>query len=268
MSRLFKSKSKAAPFSPDELKDEFFKDASSVQHDIKTLYIRACEELTLQQDKRDRTISIYVAVIAFLVPFLFQREAGDVQLEPVLIGWVLVIAGLIGVFFAQSVIRYRVYKEVYWITCRVISQMQNIRPEHIRKDVIQRLYIHCMDKKWSKYITPPASDDTQRVRYASFLWGQLNSAEYYMFATIALVSSALLGFGFSFIITASYWWFIALGVIVFVWLSYNYFRSIITVFLYLADHKEKSFNDSFGKAWFLHIYTDDIVPSGKENNQV
>ena len=83
-----------------------------------------------------------------------------------------------------------------------------------------------------------------------------------MFATIALVSSLLLAFGFSFLIQACVWWFIALGVIVFVWLSFNYFRGIIKVFRYLADHRKESFNDSFGKAWFLHIYTDDIESCG------
>ena len=253
---------KEKPFSPDKLKKEYFKDASSIQYDFRTLYIRACEELTLQQEKRDKTISIYVAVIAFLVPVLFTRDAGDGQLEPLFIGWTLVIAGFIGLFFSQSIIRYRVYKEVYWITCRVISQLQNICPEHIKKDVIQQLYIHCLNKKWSKFITKPASNKKQRVRYASFLWEQLNSAEYYMFATIALVSSLLLAFGFSFLIQACVWWFIALGVIVFVWLSFNYFRGIIKVFRYLADHRKESFNDSFGKAWFLHIYTDDIESCG------
>jgi hypothetical protein len=261
MCRQSKSQPNEELFTPEALRKEYFKDASSRQYDFKTFYIRACEELTLQQEKRDRTISIYVAVIAFLVPFLFKRDTGDFQLGPVFIGWVLVIAGFIGVFFSQSVIRYRVYKEVYWITCRVISQLQSICPEHIKKDVIQQLYIHGLNKKWSKFITNDDSNKKRRIRYGSFLWEQLNSAEYYMFATIALVSSLLLGFGFSFLIQACVWWFCALGVLVFVWLSFNYFRSIISVFRYLADHSKKSFNKSFGKAWFLHIYTDDLVSS-------
>ena len=81
---------KEKPFSPDKLKKEYFKDASSIQYDFRTLYIRACEELTLQQEKRDKTISIYVAVIAFLVPVLFTRaiyrlDAGNCRLHRIVL---------------------------------------------------------------------------------------------------------------------------------------------------------------------------------------
>ena len=58
---------------------EQFKNEPFVQHDLKTLYVQACRELTLQQDKRDKTISIYVAVIAFLVPFLFSKETTTLE---------------------------------------------------------------------------------------------------------------------------------------------------------------------------------------------
>ena len=61
-------------FAPVKPGAEQFKAESTVQHDLKTLYVQACRELTLQQDKRDKTISIYVAVIAFLVPFLFSKD--------------------------------------------------------------------------------------------------------------------------------------------------------------------------------------------------
>ena len=66
-------------FAPVKPGAEQFKEESLVKHDLKTLYVQACRELTLQQDKRDKTISIYVAVIAFLVPFLFSKETTTLE---------------------------------------------------------------------------------------------------------------------------------------------------------------------------------------------
>ncbi len=245
---------------------EQFKNESFVQHDLKTLYVQACRELTLQQDKRDKTISIYVAVIAFLVPSLFSKETMTLDgFRMTFAGWVLVIAGLIGVFFSLSVVRYRIYKEVYWITCSVIAQMQNLLEQSFQKKYIQGLFLHCMEKKWKDYVKDYDENSQYdekspklRVEYCELIRDSYNSAEFYMFASIALIASALIGFGLGLVFNASglAWPFIVVGVAVLGGLCWAYFHGLAHVFRYLSDHQRDSFNFSFGKAWFLHIYKD------------
>ena len=253
-------------FAPVKPGAEQFKDESTVQHDLKTLYVQACRELTLQQDKRDKTISIYVAVIAFLVPFLFSKETMTLDgFRMTFAGWVLVIAGLIGVFFSLSVVRYRIYKEVYWITCSVIAQMQNLLEQSFQKKYIQGLFLHCMEKKWKDYVKDYDENSQYdekspklRVEYCELIRDCYNSAEFYMFASIALIASALIGFGLGLVFNASglAWPFIVVGVAVLGGLCWAYFHGLAHVFRYLSDHQRDSFNFSFGKAWFLHIYKD------------
>ena len=245
---------------------EQYKNESFVQHDLKTLYVQACRELTLQQDKRDKTISIYVAVIAFLVPFLFSKETMTLDgFRMTFAGWVLVIAGLIGVFFSLSVVRYRIYKEVYWITCSVIAQMQNLTEQSFQKKYIQGLFLHCMEKKWKDYVKDYDENSQYdekspklKVEYCELIRDSYNSAEFYMFASIALIASALIGFGLGLVFNASglTWPFIVVGVAVLGGLCWAYFHGLAHVFRYLSDHQRDSFNFSFGKAWFLHIYKD------------
>lgn len=250
-------------FSPVELGSESLKNESFVQHDLKTLYEQACRELTLQQEKRDKTISIYVAVIAFLVPFLFssQSAVNGKALPTSFAGWVLVIAGFIGILFSVAVIRYRVYKEVYWITCSVIAQMQNYVEKFFRKENIQSLFLHCLEKKWAKYMKAEdyqydANAPKVGIRYWKLVWKNLNSAEYCTFACMALIASALIAFGLSQVVVKDVcaWVFAGVGAVVFMILTYFYFHSLAKVFRVLSDHSQDSFNFAFGKAWFLHIY--------------
>ena len=245
--------------------NDFLKKNLSVHHDLKTLYEQACRELTLQQEKRDKTISIYVAVIAFLVPFLFssQSAVNGNPLPASFAGWVLVIAGFIGVFFSVAVIRYRVYKEVYWITCRVITQMQNYSEELYKKKNIQSLFLHCLEKKWAKYMAAKdycynPNADKVGVRYGKLVKENMNSAEFCTFACMALIASVLIAFGLSLVVgkMGCAWPFISLGALVLFLLAFSYFRSLANVFRVLSDHHEDSFNYAFGKAWFLHIYPD------------
>lgn len=261
------SHNKKKVFTPASLGVEHFKNDSFVQHDLKTLYVQACKELTLQQEKRDKTISIYVAVIAFLVPFLFSKETAfkSFDLDMGFAGWVLMIAGIIGLFFTLSVIRYRVYKEVYWLTCRVIAQMQNVAEQHFTKEIIQAIFLQCMVKKWGKYLAGKGeykydASCTKRipVKYVKLVLNNINSAEYYMFATIALVASALVSFGLYLALwdCMPIWGFFSLAAVLFVLLSVLYFKGIVDVFRVLSDHRNDSFNFAFGKAWFLHIYKD------------
>ena len=79
-----------------------------------------------------------------------------------------------------------------------------------------------------------------------------------MFASIALIASVLIGFGLGLVFNASglAWPFIVVGVAVLGGLCWAYFHGLAHVFRYLSDHQRDSFNFSFGKAWFLHIYKD------------
>lgn len=87
---------------------------------LESTYELCINELGLQQSKRDQTIAFYIAIISFVIPAIigmdinhYAKAAGFFALY------------LLGSMLTKVVVRYRIYKEVYWVTCRTISQLYN-----------------------------------------------------------------------------------------------------------------------------------------------
>ena len=130
-----KKKQERKLFSNTELTGAVLK--TNPSYDLVKLYEQACSELALQQEKRDYLLKSYVLLLISI---------GD-KVRPVQMGVMMLSIGLIGFIYSLIIIRYRVYKESYWITCRVISQLLNFEETSLNKKNIQALYYECLSKK-------------------------------------------------------------------------------------------------------------------------
>lgn len=109
----------------------------SPEYNLTDLYAKAYEELSLQQSKRDQIISLYLAVFSFLIPFSLSLETLSWRNK----GWIFIAVGIIGILFSFIIVRYRVYKEVYWMCCQSISTLYNFKQEELDKKRYKRYFI-------------------------------------------------------------------------------------------------------------------------------
>ena len=257
------------------------------------LYEHAHSELSLQQSKRDQIITIYLAICSFLIPFALGEELIDWNIK----GWIFLAAAVVGFLFSGAVIRYREYKEVYWLTCRVIPLLKNYAssPENkISKTIIQQTFYYCIKKKGKKYKCSRGNKTS--ASFWKYAWGNKFSAETFHFIVIALITSIIAGVGvgivsfFNFDFNSDVRWIsiltaILVGVAVLLFLLYYYFNSCSRIYksvLYdevntndnddkndiKANKRKKAFNKAFGKAMFLHFYVDESEENIKSaNNQ-
>ena len=103
--------------------------------DLDSCYQQTVAELGLQQSKRDQIIAFYLTILGFVIPSVVSLEVGN---GPKALAFLAMY--VIGAIFCHVILRYRIYKEVYWIACRVISQMCNIKPECRTKKNIYILF--------------------------------------------------------------------------------------------------------------------------------
>lgn len=102
------------------------------KYDLVTIYEKCIDEMTLQQSKRDQIITIYLAMFSFIVPFALSSE----QLDLFAKGFVFLSIAIIGFGFSLIIIRYRMYKEVYWICCQTITNLMSFKAGEIDKETI------------------------------------------------------------------------------------------------------------------------------------
>lgn len=225
---------------------------------LEKLYEQACAELTLQQTKRDHIIHIYTLIFSFIVPLLSSLE----QLSADMKGCIVLALTIVGLILAIIVVRYRVYKEVYWLTCISITQLKNLKKEALTKDNIQSVFYHCMVKKWSKNIVS-LDDKHKAFDHWRIFKGNIFSAETLYYIIISLLTSILFCVAIYLIVkplTITY--IILIGVaflLMFGLLLHIYFRNLENVYKALVDGQSNSFNFAFGKAWFLHFYRDGVM---------
>ena len=117
-------------------------------YDLPGIYEHAHSELSLQQSKRDQIITIYLALCSFLIPFAL----GDTIKEVWMKGIIFIMVGIVGVLFSYIAVRYREYKEVYWLCCQAITVMLSFKPEELDKSLVQRTFYHCLNKKGKKLL--------------------------------------------------------------------------------------------------------------------
>lgn len=224
--------------------------------DLNKLYELACKELALQQTKRDAIINLYLVIFSFLVPFIFSLK----DVSPLIKGLVLSSIGFIGIIFSIIAVRYRVYKEAYWITCATITQLGNLKPDMLTKANIQSLFYRCLEKKWKNNIVDTGNGNCRFNRWKIFT-GNIFSAETLYFMILVLITVITLSLG-CFISLNQISGNLAVALIVsvlialkmFWWQLWMYYHNLEKIYAVLVDGKESSFNYAFSKAWFLHFY--------------
>lgn len=233
------------------LNDEAFNDNPNI--DLSKLYEMSCKEMALQQSKRDTIINVYMLIFSFMVPFVFSLE----NIEILEKGLIFSVLGFLGIIFSTIAVRYRVYKEAYWITCATITQMGNLKSTMYTKEIVQSLYYKCMYKKWCKYIKVNKKSISSFNKWKIFT-KNIFSAETLYYLVISLITVITLSIGIY--TTLSVWvsnpLLISLIIVVcvFIWLIWMYYYNLTKIYSVLIDKKESSFNFAFSKAWFLHFY--------------
>lgn len=223
--------------------------------DLAKLYEQSCSELALQQEKRDYILKSYILLISIVVPFILSLSD---KITPIQTSAILLSIGLIGYIYSLIIIRYRIYKESYWITCIVLTQLLNLKEDSLTKHNVQALYYLCMKKKWGKYVVESKDGDKHFANWNVFC-SNIFSAESLLFMVMAFFASIILGLGlyifisyYSFCVSIS----IVVTILLFIHLTWLYFKNLKKVFKVLVDNSEESFNFTFSKAWFLHFYQD------------
>lgn len=235
--------------------------------DFADLYKQACSELTLQQTKRDQVIYGFVFLFSFITPILFSLEKMTISQR----GLMLLAIFVIGLILSVIIIRYRIYKEAYWITCLTITQLRNLKDEAITKRNIQAMFFLCMKKKWGKYVYTNQHKQLS-FHYGKIFWGNLFSAESLHYVLIAFLTSIAAGFGLYLVacdhFAESHLLFsiicVAVGILIFALQLLYYYHNLILIYRVLIDYNHCSFNFTFSKAWFLHFYRDNNEPADND----
>ena len=214
------------------------------------LYERTIAELSLQQTKRDQIITLYLAIFSFLIPFSLSIDLISWQIK----GLIFLATAIIGILFSLVIIRYRIYKEAYWLCCQTITAIFNFKPEELDKDTVQAIYYNTIKKK-GKSCFKEGTEEFSKFKYVS---KNLFSSESIHFFIQAFITSLISGLSVGLIIECGYINKIIAGIVaglmVFLLLVWKYFRECIKVYGVLIDGKKSSFNFAYSKAWFLHFY--------------
>lgn len=223
-----------------------------IQHDWSKIYELACRELGIQQEKRDKVINLYLFLCGFLVPLVVN--AGN--LTPIIRGLIFLVAAIVGFLFTLIVIRYRVYKEVHWITCSTITKLPYLKPGKVTKENVQGMFLDSLQLRAKSFHSKKGG-----LSFLKFVWKNLFSAETFSLLVVALLSSIMLGLSIYLLFEPSFWaYFWGIGMLVYHLLSYmrELFKVYQCVNPSLSENKrEDHFNDAFKKAWFLHVYYED-----------
>ncbi len=219
--------------------------------DLQKLFEHCSQELTLQQSKRDQLIAFYLTISGLLTTYLFSG-----QISAMLRGLIFMGLFLLGCLWLTVILRYRIYKEVYWLCCRTISSLYSADRSHIDKALLQHHFYASMCK-CAKSIP---LNSKGRPRLVSFAWKNRSSAEYVMFATLVLLTSICGSLGLMLLLQPLNWgWgtWVLLGICEVCFLSgqtLHYNKEILAVYDVTRDQLDSSFNKVFKKAWQLHMF--------------
>ena len=235
----------------------------SQNYNLDDIYEHAHSELSLQQSKRDQIITIYLALCSFLLPIALGDSVPTTGWK----GLLFVLLGVVGILFSLIVVRYREYKEVYWICCQTLTVLQSFKPEKLDKELIQRTFYYSLHKKGKGFL----HKTTGRLMRGKFVKKNLNSSETFHYMIIVLMASFISGLGAALLCLRWGLLGIAVGVIVglavMVRLMSVYFNTCIKIYKVLEEpeagkeeKKDEAFRSVFSKAWFLHMYYDEAKP--------
>lgn len=227
---------------------------------LENLYNLCTAELSLQQSKRDQIIAFYVAIASFLIPTAYEME-----LFALFRAAAFALVAFIGAMLCRVVVRYRVYKEVYWVTARTITALMRAKPEKLEKTLVQHLFAKNLRKSMPSVVAY-ASEERDgvrvpvRIRRFATVRKQQNSAEtmlYLLIVVMTAVPAFLAGYtALACIPGAPAWLPAACGAVLFLavggLLMRSYARTLADLYAYCFDGSDASFNRAYSKAWFLH----------------
>ena len=225
---------------------------SKASFDLDKLYVLVNDEMALQQKKRDQIITLYLAMITFFVPFTIELSGVMAAVK----GFLFLFLSVIGVVLGLIMIRYRVYKEVYWIALRALSQLKNYPTEAIDKCLVQSVYFKSLTKIAGKF----ADKQKKKIKRFKLAKAVFFSAETLYFVLQAFVSSAILAVACIFLMETvpplpKYLAVVGVGLVTFVLQYFRYVGALSKVYLAAADPESSAaFNYGFSKAWHLHFY--------------
>ncbi|WP_379128396.1 hypothetical protein [Paenibacillus sp. sgz500958] len=218
---------------------------------LENTYELCVSELGLQQKKRDQTIAFYIAIISFVIPAII-----NMKVNPQAKGAGFMALFILGIMLAKVVVRYRIYKEVYWITCRTITQLYNLKEDEITKEIVHHIFYKTMEKNvGSVLVFRPGPE--KKVKPFSSYRKILNSAETILYQVLLLMSSMVLWIAVYMFTNFHIYGAIGATVIVlanYIFWSAHYYKELTKVYDVIIDGTDKSFNGAYSKAWFLHIF--------------
>lgn len=218
-----------------------------------SIYDKAIAELGLQQTKRDQLITIYIALYAFLIPAMLETNKISLHIQ----GGILLACSILGIFFGAIIIRYRIYKETYWLCCQSITTLMRYEQEKLNKNFIQSIFYRTLEKKGKKYLGKNKKGEVKFRRWY-YIYKNFVSSETFYFLIHSLITAGVFGLSMSLIwdVPEKYKILLALGtgIPIALVLMYWYFYECIKIYWVLVDGTNKSFNHTFSMAWFLHFY--------------
>lgn len=232
---------------PETSDGPFLSDSLNLQD----LYEQCVQELGLQQNKRDQLIAFYLTITGLVSTYLFSSEIS--LLIKCLVFFALFV---IGYMWLTVILRYRTYKEVYWLCCKTLSGLFSVERSKIDKPLLQHKFYATMEKcaKTAKIY------ENGKSSLWKLIWKNHTSAEYIMFMTLAVLAGFCGTMGIILVMNmcALSWpyYFIAAAVfLAFLFLeTIRYNKEIIKTYEVLKSKTNDSFNGIFEKAWFLHFF--------------
>ena len=220
---------------------------------LEKTYELCVSELGLQQKKRDQTIAFYIAIISFVIPAIIDMKQSDNAK-----GAGFLALYVLGMMLAQVVVRYRVYKEVYWITCRTITQLYNFAQDKVTKEIVQHLFYKTMEKNAGTVLAFRSGAGSERKvgRWKTYC-KILRSAETTLYQVLALMCSMVLWIAVYTLVNVEIYGAVAatlLALASYAYGSIHYYKQLTQVYDVIIDGKDSSFNSAYSKAWFLHIF--------------
>ncbi len=221
------------------------------EYDLGLLFEKSNEEMIAQQAKRDQIISLYLAMFSFIVPFALSIELPN-QYK----GLIFLAVAIIGFLFSLVIIRYRLYKESYWLCCQTLTSLMSFKQKEINKELVQGIYYQCMKKKCRKYVD--GRKTPLRFRWWAFYKSTLYSGETLLYIIQAFITSLTFGLSLMLLCSGFGIWQILIavfGALLLLFYLINAFLSeVMHVYDVLIYGTNASFNKTYSRAWYLHLF--------------
>ena len=224
--------------------------------DLMKVYDLTVQELDKQQSKRDQIIAFYISFTGIALGFLSTQSINNF-----INGLILLLLSLLGIILSIVIIRYRKYKEIYWITARTISTLFSFdSDEKITEEVVKNTFYTVI----TKIHNVKSCSNKKEMKLFLTMRKSLFSAETLLFLVTVLLTSILMFLGSGFILNyyleykiISLIVSIVLSVITIILLYRSYANQIVYIYQVVdlnGEKKTKRFKSIFASAWFLHFF--------------